>query len=677
MKFKFSLFCFAVLFQFVARAQNYTFTQVASCPQPLYSPASFSIGDSVFVIGGVTAHADNNPKPLTSNVWLYNTRTDTWVQKNNFPGTRVYGASAFTINGLGYVVNGWDSSGTGSGPAELWQYNPNTDTWVQKAPFTGSTRYTCAVFTLNNKAYIACGFKPYVNDMFEYDPATNVWVQKASFPGAARQAMVYFTIGGYAYAGMGVTPGNPIGYTQSDWYRFDGTTWVRLGDFPGDPLSSTYNFVVNNEGFVVNGLTETNFYQPGASNKVWKYSPATDTWSLWGLFPDTSIFEGADATVGNCGYMGLGASDWFTYPITPKFWRFGPGNAPYGCNAAITFEMLNNATPNFQAQGNFSAGAQLNWDFGDNTYGTGTSVFHSYAQAGTYNVTLTVVDSADTCSYTTSATVNISNISNCSVSISSTNIDSIFTLVANTSGVGPYTYIWSLTSDSLFSSTYPDPLAILVAGQTYNFCVTVTDGTGCVATACQNVVYTPGNVPCQTYMYIYPDNNIPGLYYVGVMHSGAAAVSYLWDFGDGTTSTDSTGEHNYSTPGFYTVCLSITDANNCTSTYCDSMFYIYKVGGGPMMRLQQATHLPTSINNINNNIAVHVYPNPATSQIQIQADGQRLQGAVIYNINGQKVAYAETLDENRMDISSLAPGIYFIDVKVNGLTAKARFIKVE
>ena len=36
-------------------------------------------------------------------------------------------------------------------------------------------------------------------------------------------------------------------------------------------------------------------------------------------------------------------------------------------------------------------------------------------------------------------------------------------------------------------------------------------------------------------------------------------VSYLWDFGDGTTSTDISGLHTYTEAGYYEVCLSVTD----------------------------------------------------------------------------------------------------------------------
>jgi len=42
------------------------------------------------------------------------------------------------------------------------------------------------------------------------------------------------------------------------------------------------------------------------------------------------------------------------------------------------------------------------------------------------------------------------------------------------------------------------------------------------------------------------------------------SITYLWDFGDGTTSTDENPQHQYVTPGTYDVTL--TASNDCSST---------------------------------------------------------------------------------------------------------------
>jgi PKD repeat protein len=54
-------------------------------------------------------------------------------------------------------------------------------------------------------------------------------------------------------------------------------------------------------------------------------------------------------------------------------------------------------------------------------------------------------------------------------------------------------------------------------------------------------------------------------YYYG-LDSNAVAVSYLWDFGDGTTSTDASPVHTYAQDGLYWVTLTITGSDGCVST---------------------------------------------------------------------------------------------------------------
>ena len=54
--------------------------------------------------------------------------------------------------------------------------------------------------------------------------------------------------------------------------------------------------------------------------------------------------------------------------------------------------------------------------------------------------------------------------------------------------------------------------------------------------------------------------------------SQGTALSYLWDFGDGNTSTEVSPEHFYGSEGVYTVCLTLTDKYGCDSTLCKTDF---------------------------------------------------------------------------------------------------------
>ncbi len=47
--------------------------------------------------------------------------------------------------------------------------------------------------------------------------------------------------------------------------------------------------------------------------------------------------------------------------------------------------------------------------------------------------------------------------------------------------------------------------------------------------------------------------------------------TYLWDFGNGTTSTDESPSLNFTSEGTYTVCLTASDNTGCSSTYCQDI----------------------------------------------------------------------------------------------------------
>ncbi len=55
-------------------------------------------------------------------------------------------------------------------------------------------------------------------------------------------------------------------------------------------------------------------------------------------------------------------------------------------------------------------------------------------------------------------------------------------------------------------------------------------------------------------------------YYFG-LDSLSVGVSYLWDFGDGNTSTEQNPVHTYAQDGFYVVTLTVVGSDGCSNTY--------------------------------------------------------------------------------------------------------------
>jgi len=129
----------------------------------------------------------------------------------------------------------------------------------------------------------------------------------------------------------------------------------------------------------------------------------------------------------------------------------------------------------------------------------------------------------------------------CSVAIGidSTNTGDVI-LVAYATGEAPFAYNWS---------TNENTQSIVVTSWGVNYCVTVTDATGCEATSClfnQNT--------CSSYIDSNPAGGLTAV------ADGNAPFSYVWNTG----STESSISPN--APGNY--CVSVTDATGCYSVAC-------------------------------------------------------------------------------------------------------------
>jgi serine protease len=124
------------------------------------------------------------------------------------------------------------------------------------------------------------------------------------------------------------------------------------------------------------------------------------------------------------------------------------------------------------------------------------------------------------------------------------------------------------------------------------------------------------------------------------------AVSWQWEFGDGTSSGDQNPTKIYPTAKNYSVSLKVTGANGCQSTITKQ----FDVVTG----LEHAT--PTEI---------IVFPNPASDNITIQVPGNFMNGAFeMLNANGQQVIKS-SLDpgaDGRQTFSTreVSSGVYII-----------------
>jgi len=222
------------------------------------------------------------------------------------------------------------------------------------------------------------------------------------------------------------------------------------------------------------------------------------------------------------------------------------------------------------------------WSFGDGSSGTGVRPSHTYADNGSYTVTLTVTDSHGAASGPATTTTAISNAAPVvsTAAAQTATAGSPFTLSATFSDVGggsdtPWAYAidWGDGSSQTTGSVSTEAPPITAthtypAAGTDNLRLTVTDKDGGTGSATVTVTVSGVN---------HPPTAGPGGPYAGteaaaVSFDGSGssdpdgdALTYAWNFGDGGTGTGVRPIHTYVTSGSYTVTLTVTDSRGAAS----------------------------------------------------------------------------------------------------------------
>lgn len=203
-----------------------------------------------------------------------------------------------------------------------------------------------------------------------------------------------------------------------------------------------------------------------------------------------------------------------------------------------------------------SGAASYAWNFGDGNTSTVQSPKHTYANAGTYTVTLTVASSYGcTKMVTTSTTVNdlpTAGFNNSTVCLGNA------TSFTNTSSAssGTLSYAWNFGDGSTSTSTSPNHT--YSSAGSYSVTLTAT-ANGCSNLSTKTVVVN--DVPTADFT---TSNSCLGTA-TNFSNVSGGATKYTWNFGDGSkTSTAKNASHTYTSAGNYTVTLTAENGAGCT-----------------------------------------------------------------------------------------------------------------
>ena len=139
------------------------------------------------------------------------------------------------------------------------------------------------------------------------------------------------------------------------------------------------------------------------------------------------------------------------------------------------------------------------------------------------------------------------------------------TVFTNTSngGTAPLSYLWNF-GDSTFS-TLTSPTHTFTSAGTFNVTLLTTAANGLTASASQQI--TIQSVPNPTFVAPISSNCAPASININNTTPSVAGSSYLWNFGNGSTSIlENPPAQTYNTNGSFTVSLTITTSAGCSGS---------------------------------------------------------------------------------------------------------------
>lgn len=226
------------------------------------------------------------------------------------------------------------------------------------------------------------------------------------------------------------------------------------------------------------------------------------------------------------------------------------------------------------------------WNFDDGSTSDLPDPVHTFTEAGTYEVSLTVID-AEGLEDSTTLTITVEEAPNdAPVAVISASPESgevplevMFTGSNSTDDKEIVSYEWNFQDGS--TSDIADPVHTFTAVGTFEVSLTVSDAEGLEDSATITIVVEqPANTAPTAVATATPTSGEVPLV---VEFDGSASAddkgieSYSWDFGDGNSSTEVSPTHTYNSTGTFTATLTVTDAEGLE----DSVSITIVVGDQP------------------------------------------------------------------------------------------------
>lgn len=219
--------------------------------------------------------------------------------------------------------------------------------------------------------------------------------------------------------------------------------------------------------------------------------------------------------------------------------------------------------------------AQWSWNFGDGTTSSVQNPPHAFSAPGNYQVQLTVTNAGGSDTFTQTIRVIDPPIANFGTTINELVVD-----FSDSTANGPTSWTWDFGDGT--SSTAQNPSKTYAVPGTYTVTLVASNAAGSSSPFISTV--TVAEAPDAFF-----SSTTASLTASFTDTSVKNPTSWSWDFGDGTTSSSQNPSHNYTSPGTYTVELTVSNAAGSDTTTQNvtvslappvALFTCTSVGGG-------------------------------------------------------------------------------------------------
>jgi PKD repeat protein len=361
----------------------------------------------------------------------------------------------------------------------------------------------------------------------------NSWTRKANFPGAGRYNMLGFVINDKAYIGTGSNGGT---YSSEIFmYTATNNTWQQLQDFPGGGRWSPVMFSVNGKGYLCLGFDNN----ANLRRDVWEFDPGLKTWTQKANFPGSGRYGISAFVIDNKAYLPGGSINQGNTYLN-ELWCYDPSTDSWSQKSSM---------PTDHSTG------QVSFTIGNKGF-VGTGLYESFVPVSNFyqydpaTDTWTTIPDFPVIS-AGSAAFQIGEKAYVGTGTDWSTIRKLFWYYS------PGTLTWNSIPDppSDFSTRYGacgfsiGEIGYIVGG--------LTDGNLYLN---DTWAFSVCNDPIARFKHTTHEFDV---YFTD---SSTNAVTYFWNFGDGTSSLDKNPVHKYRS-GTFKVCHAVSNECNSDTTF--------------------------------------------------------------------------------------------------------------